>query len=127
MLAASLFASLLAGAEPLAAQEQSRFAACLDAFVAAQQRERPPVLDFTNALSSACAAEEHAYRKAHVARATAQAGVPYLQADGEAFDAVLQLRNSYRTAYLTARQACAQKGRAGAKPPCAGKQRPSPF
>jgi hypothetical protein len=97
MLAASLFATLLLGAQPLAAEEQSRLAQCLDTFVAAQQRERLPVL------------------------AWAQSGAPYLQADGEAFEAVLQLRNSYRTAYLTARQACAQKSRAGAKPPCAGK------
>jgi|GEM_PF-3842782 len=105
MLTVSLFASLLLAAQPAAADERARLAACLDAFVAAQQRERPAAEPFANALASACALEEHAYRQGHVARAVA-AGTAWLAADDMAYRDALDLRIRARTAYLTARQAC---------------------
>lgn len=105
LLATSFLASLLLAAQPPAADERARFAACLDAFLAVQQAGRPAAEPFANALASACALEELAFRRAYVARAV-EAGTAYLAADGEAYRTVLDLRNAARNAYLTALQAC---------------------
>jgi hypothetical protein len=104
MLAAT-FALAIAAAQPPAGGEQARFAECLDLFLAEARRVRPPVAYFANALATACAVEERAYRTAALDAATAR-GTPYLTADTAAFDTVLALRTARRDAYLAAQPTC---------------------
>lgn len=102
---AAAFASILLGAQPAVPPDQAALSQCLASFIAAQQQAGAPVVDFTNALSNACLQEERAYRADYVARAAAR-GTPFVSADGEAFQNVLNLRIRYRQAYLVAQTTC---------------------
>jgi hypothetical protein len=104
-----LLASLLAAQAPVP-PDQAALAQCLGQFVAARQQARETVADFVNAFASACHEEERAYRSAYVTAASAR-GIPFLDADSEAYRNILDLRVRQRGAYLASVIACAGPGR----------------
>jgi hypothetical protein len=105
-----LLAALLLAGQPAAAAEQAALAQCLDRFIAAPAPAEASVPDFTTALAAACTAEEHAFRAAYVAAATAR-GSGWAAADGEAYETAFALRRGRRDVYLAARTACARRPR----------------